>query len=154
MGLPWVGRLGSCDGAGEWWPAWLAQTMGRELLGGGQKRQAHARWSSQELHLSCEPVVWTREDALPHENKVSSSFFQWHKQPAGCTRTSCHHFSPRGGELCFLLRVTSVGCISPGGHSCGAQRLRKLFLSSYLLSEAFLTWGVWGKGPLSLRLKV
>lgn len=146
MGLPsWVGRLGSCDRAGEWWPAWLAQTVGKELLGGGQKRQAHAQWSLQELHLSCKPVVWTREDALPHENKVSSSFFQWHKQPAGCTRTSCHHFSPRGGELCFLLRVTSLGCISPDGHFCGAQQLKKLFHSSYLLSEASSPGGSRGR---------
>lgn len=80
--------------------------MVRELLGGGEKRQASAQWSSQEPHLSeygWDPVVWTREDVLPHESKVSSSFLRWHKQSAGCTRTSCHHCHPRAGELCFPL---------------------------------------------------
>lgn len=76
--------------------------------------------------------------------KVSSSFPGWHKQPAGCTWTSCHRFHPWVGELCFLLRLICRGCTPhlsswpiPAGLS------RKLVLSSPLL-----TWGVCRKRSL------
>lgn len=44
----WGPTTGQGNGGLLGWPS----PMGREPLGGGQQRQAHAQWSSQELHLS------------------------------------------------------------------------------------------------------
>lgn len=98
---------GDWQGEGITLPDCLVQDWG---WGGGRRRigrslpgvervsrtSGHCRnFTGANMTLS----LWFREDAVPHEKMVSSSFLGWH-EACQCLWTSCHHFYPHS-ELCF-----------------------------------------------------